>query len=125
MHLTYRNILTLLPFIAGISSSYAHAADFVSGGGIPDSVLVRNLERLANHVLSGTSNADEPTLKVTRLLGKEDLGNAKARVWFCVRQRNDDAASQVCGNDARLIRLDSGLWILEDERHGKWILVEQ
>jgi hypothetical protein len=30
-----------------------------------------------------------------------------------------------CGSDVRLIRLDSGRWILKDDKHDTWIVARE
>lgn len=104
------------------TATESNARDFVSKRGIPDQILADNLERLANYVFTGELDSTEPKVKLSRLLGKEDLGNSKVQIWFCV-ETLDDEKRQICGNDVRLIRLDTGLWVIQDDKSGNWLLV--
>lgn len=101
------------------------AGDFVSKGGIPDAVLKKNIERLVQYVISSDLQANETGPVVTQIIGKEDLGNSKAKVWFCIDRTQNGKKVNACGSDIRLIRLDNGRWILKDDTHGSWIVAQE
>jgi hypothetical protein len=101
------------------------AGDFISHGGMPDPVLKKNIEQLVHRVITRKLATKEPRPVVTQILGKEDLGNSKARVWFCIQRRQGGRKVNACGSDVRLIRLDSGRWILKDDKHDTWIVARE
>jgi len=108
-----------------MSAATAHAAEFVSKRGIPDAVVKSNLERLLNYVASGELKPKQKLVTVTRILGKEDLGFSKVRVWYCARQNQQGQQRDACADGVRLIRLDSGLWIIRDDKSSNWMVVQQ
>lgn len=117
-----------LPFALSlllVSAATLHAAEFVSKRGIPDAVVKSNLERLLNYVASGELQPKQKRVAVTRILGKEDLGFSKVRVWYCARGNSQGQQGEACGDGVRLIRLDSGLWIIRDDKSGNWMVVQQ
>ena len=113
-----------LAFLA-LSSLPAGAKEFISHQGIPDTVLKKNIERLVDFVISKKLDSRPPLAVVTRILGKEDLGFSKARIWFCVRRQQNGQPIDACGNEVKLIRLDTGRWILQDEKRDNWIVVQE
>ena len=103
----------------------ATADEFVSKREMPEKILIKNIERLVNNVMTQSFDPKQRSTQVTRILGKEDLGFSKVKVWFCVRRTEGDNQANVCGDDIRLIRLDSGIWILRDEKSGNWIVAQK
>lgn len=112
-------------FLASLWPVSASSKEFISHQGIPDQVLKRNIERLVDFVITKQLDSGQSGVSVTRILGKEDLGHSKARIWFCVQRQRGGQAVNSCGNEIRLIRLDSGRWILQDEGRENWIVVQQ
>jgi len=115
----------LLPSLLLLSVATASAGEFISNSGIPDDVLKRNIARLVDFVISKRLDSRPPSATVTRIIGKEDLGFSKARVWFCVRRQQNGQPIDACGNEVKLIRLDTGRWILQDEKRDNWIVVQE
>jgi hypothetical protein len=115
--------LTTIPALLWMGS--VSAGDFISHGGMPDPVLKQNIEQLIHLVITRKLGGKEPRPVVTQLLGKEDLGNSKARVWFCVQRRQAGKKTNACGSDVQLIRLDSGRWILKDDDHDIWLVAQE
>jgi len=115
-------LLTTLPVLL---LSPAMAGDFLSKGGIPDSILKKNIERLVQYVISSDLQSNEKGPVVTQIIGKEDLGNSKAKIWFCIDRIQNGKKVNACGSDIRLIRLDNGRWILIDDTHGSWIVAQE
>ena len=120
MHFSIPVILLLL-----CTAMPATADEFVSKRGMPDKILIKNIERLVNNVMTQSFDPEQRSTQVTRILGKEDLGFSKVKVWFCVSKTKGDKKANVCGDDVRLIRLDSGIWILRDEKSGSWIVAQE
>ena len=117
---------TLVPaLLAAMLAAPSMAKEFISHQGIPDAVLKRNIERLVDFVLTRKLDSGQAGVSVSRLLGKEDLGFSKARIWFCIRRLQNKQPVESCGNEIKLIRLDSGLWILQDEKRDNWIVVQE
>lgn len=103
------------------------AAEYLGVSEPGEAVLVANIERLAAFVAreeAGKAKEKDVKFEVTRILGKEDLGQGKQRVWFCIK-RAGDGGSAACGGDIRLIRLDTGRWIIQDMKRDAWQVVQQ
>ena len=115
----------LLLALSALASAPTSAKEFISQQGIPDAVLSKNIERLVDFVITNKLDSGSSGVSVTRILGKEDLGFSKARVWFCLRRPQNGQPVDSCGNEIRLIRLDSGRWILQDEQRDNWIVVQE
>jgi hypothetical protein len=102
------------------------AADYIGVGDLPPAVLAANIERLAAYIARQEAGKEvEVSYQVTRMLGKEDLGQGKQRVWFCIKSTHDGSSSNACGGDIRLIRLDTGRWIIQDIKRDAWQVVQQ
>lgn len=102
------------------------AADYIGVGDLPPMVLAANIERLATFIArQEAGNEVEVSYKVTSMLGKEDLGQGKQRVWFCITRTHEGSSSSACGGDIRLIRLDTGRWIIQDIKRDAWQVVQQ
>jgi len=123
MHLQKLSLSITVPTLLWTCSVFA--GDFISHGGMPDPILKKNIEQLVHLVITRKLAAKEPKPVVTQILGKEDLGNSKARVWFCIQRRQGGKKVSACGSDVRLIRLDSGRWILKDDEHDIWIVARE
>lgn len=117
--------MLLLVALPVFSIAGAGAGEFISTGGIPDRILKKNIERLVQYVVSKDLESKESGPVVTQIIGKEDLGNSKARVWFCIDREQNGRKQNACGSDVILIRLDSGRWILKDDTHGSWIVAQE
>jgi len=115
----------LLLALSTLASAPTSAKEFISQQGISDAVLSKNIERLVDFVITKKLDSGASGVSVTRILGKEDLGFSKARVWFCLRRPKNGQPVDSCGNEIRLIRLDSGRWILQDEQRDSWIVVQE
>lgn len=119
-------LTTLIAVPALFWTCSVSAGDFISHGGMPDPILKKNIELLVHRVITRKLRTKEPRPVVTQLLGKEDLGHSKARVWFCIERRQGGGKTvKACGSDVRLIRLDSGRWILKDDEHDTWIIAQE
>jgi len=118
-------LAAVFTIIATLTLTTANAAEFISKGGIPDAVLKKNIERLVQYVITNDLQSTEKGPVVTRIIGKEDLGNSTARVWFCIDRQVNGKKINACGSDIRLIRLDSGRWILKEDKHDSWIVAQQ
>jgi hypothetical protein len=121
---------TLRPVILLLAAAgTVQAADYIGIGDIPETILAANIERLASFVAREEGGKDgkggEVQFEVTRLLGNEDLGQGKQRVWFCIKSVRDGTPKSACGGDIRLIRLDSGRWIIQDIKRDAWQVVQQ
>jgi hypothetical protein len=106
-------------------SSGVSAEDYVSKSSVPDAILTKNLERLATSIMTQELKEDSLTFRVTQILGREDLGQGKSRIWFCIASDIKGKKSTACGGDTQLIQLDTGRWILQDIKRSSWVVIQK
>lgn len=106
-------------------SSMVEADDYVSKTPVPDAILSKNIERLATAIMAQELKEDKLTFKVTQILGREDLGQGKSRIWFCIASDIKGKKSTACGGDTQLIQLDTGRWILQDIKRSSWVVIQK
>jgi hypothetical protein len=106
-------------------STGVRAEDYVNKTSVPDAVLAKNIERLATGIMAQEPKEDKVAFKVTQVLGREDLGQGKSRIWFCIASDINGKKSTACGGDTQLIQLDTGRWILQDIKRSSWIVIRK
>ena len=121
----YKNLgATLLASLLLYSGTSLGGEEYINKKAIEEKVLRKNIERLARFIYEQEGDA-KATAKFTKMLGIEELGNSKYRVWYCIDINVGGKKSSSCGGDIVLTKLDTGRWIIQDATAGTWLLVEK